>query len=111
MRSAIVLLLSVIVSRAAVSQGTAALPDRGESFVAMSGVFAFYSDPVTNLHDFLLWNARARACRARARLPGGFTERAAQRVRARAGLLRADFRERFGRELAARASLAAGRVR
>jgi hypothetical protein len=36
------------------------LPDRGDAFVAASHTFTFYSDPVTNLHDFLLWNARSR---------------------------------------------------
>jgi hypothetical protein len=36
------------------------LPDRGETLVAASRTFVFYSDLVTNLHDFLLWNARSQ---------------------------------------------------
>ena len=36
------------------------LPDRGETLVAASRTFAFYSDLVTNLHDFLLSNARSQ---------------------------------------------------
>jgi hypothetical protein len=36
------------------------LPDRGDALVAASHTFVFYSDPVTNLHDFLLWNARSK---------------------------------------------------
>ncbi|HUQ51129.1 MAG TPA: hypothetical protein VM692_02840, partial [Gammaproteobacteria bacterium] len=35
------------------------LPDRGGAFVAASRTFVFYSDLVTNLHDFLVWNARS----------------------------------------------------
>jgi hypothetical protein len=53
-----------------------ALPDRGRALVAASRTFVFYSDSVTNLHDFLVWNARSQAqvepepdCVAR--LPGG----------------------------------------
>jgi hypothetical protein len=37
------------------------LPERGGALVAASRPFVFYSDPVTNLHDFLVWNARAEA--------------------------------------------------
>ncbi|HTG72709.1 MAG TPA: hypothetical protein VMB70_03030, partial [Terriglobia bacterium] len=33
---------------------------RAEMPAATSGTFVFYSDPVTNLHDFLVWNARAQ---------------------------------------------------
>jgi hypothetical protein len=36
------------------------LPDRGEALVAASRTFVFYSDLVTNLHDFLVWNARSQ---------------------------------------------------
>jgi hypothetical protein len=36
------------------------LPDRGGALAAASRTFVFYSDPVTNLHDFLLWNARSQ---------------------------------------------------
>jgi hypothetical protein len=35
------------------------LPDRGDALVASSRSFMFYSDPITNLHDFLVWNARS----------------------------------------------------
>lgn len=35
------------------------LPDRGDAYVASSQGFAFYSDAVTNLHDFLLQSARS----------------------------------------------------
>ena len=59
MRSAIVPLLSMLATTVATAQPDAALPDRGEALVATTGAFAFYSDPVTNLHDFLVWNARS----------------------------------------------------
>jgi hypothetical protein len=36
------------------------LPDRGDALVAASRTFVFYSDSVTNLHDFLVWNARSQ---------------------------------------------------
>ncbi|HUQ53251.1 MAG TPA: hypothetical protein VM692_13580, partial [Gammaproteobacteria bacterium] len=36
------------------------LPDRGDALVTLGKTFAFYSDRVTNLHDFLVWNARSR---------------------------------------------------
>jgi hypothetical protein len=35
------------------------LPSRGDAFVGASRTFVFYSDLVTNLHDFLVWNARS----------------------------------------------------
>jgi hypothetical protein len=35
------------------------LPDRGAAFVAASRTFVFYSDLATNLHDFLILNARS----------------------------------------------------
>jgi hypothetical protein len=35
------------------------LPNRGEALVAASGTFSFYSDVRTNLHAFLVWNARS----------------------------------------------------
>jgi hypothetical protein len=44
----------------AVSAQPAELPERGEALVATSRAFAFYSDRLTNLHDFLLWNALSR---------------------------------------------------
>ena len=36
------------------------LPYRGDALVAASRTFVFYSDVVTNLHDFLVWNARSQ---------------------------------------------------
>ena len=36
------------------------LPERGEALVAASRGFVFYSDAVTNLHDFLVWNTYSR---------------------------------------------------
>jgi hypothetical protein len=36
------------------------LPDRGAAPVTASRTFVFYSDLATNLHDFLLWNARSQ---------------------------------------------------
>jgi hypothetical protein len=36
------------------------LPDRGAALVALGPTFAFYSDRATNLHDFLVLNARSR---------------------------------------------------
>jgi hypothetical protein len=36
------------------------LPDRGDALVGASRTFVFYSDVVTNLHDFLVWNARSQ---------------------------------------------------
>jgi hypothetical protein len=35
------------------------LPDRGSAFVAASRTFVFHSDVTTNLHDFLVLNARS----------------------------------------------------
>ena len=59
MRLTFVLLSAVLVARAAVAQPPA-LPDRVDALVAASRTFVFYSDAVTNLHDFLVWNARSR---------------------------------------------------
>jgi hypothetical protein len=58
MRLSLVLLLGVLGASAAVPQPVK-LPDRGGALVAASRTFLFYSDPVTNLHDFLVWNARS----------------------------------------------------
>ena len=49
----------MLVARAAVAQPPA-LPDRAGALVAAGRTFVFYSDAVTNLHDFLVWNARSR---------------------------------------------------
>ncbi|HEX5109407.1 MAG TPA: hypothetical protein VFV95_13210 [Vicinamibacterales bacterium] len=59
MRLAFALLSAVLVARAAVAQPPA-LPDRAGALVAAGRTFVFYSDAVTNLHDFLVWNARSR---------------------------------------------------
>lgn len=40
-------------------QDHGSLPDRPASFVAATRAFAFYSDPVLNLHDFLMHRTRA----------------------------------------------------
>lgn len=37
------------------------LPDRPEAFVAATRAFAFYSDPLLNLHDFLMARTRSQA--------------------------------------------------
>ena len=61
MRLTLILLLGVLAACPAAAQPAATLPARGESLVATkSSAFAFYSDPVTNLHDFLVWNARSQ---------------------------------------------------
>lgn len=59
MRLTTFLFLSAMASNVAMAQGTDGLPNRGDAFVAMSRSFAFYSDSVGNLHDFLLRNARS----------------------------------------------------
>lgn len=59
MRLASALLLYVFAASAALTQTADSLPDRGGALVAASHTFAFYSDAVTNLHDFLLWNAQS----------------------------------------------------
>ena len=46
-------------ARAAVAQPPA-LPNRVDAPVAASRTFVFHSDAVTNLHDFLVWNARSQ---------------------------------------------------
>jgi hypothetical protein len=53
------LLLVTMTSHTALAQQLAGLPDRDASFVAASRTFVFYSDAATNLHDYLLWNARS----------------------------------------------------
>ena len=58
MRATIGAVLTVFAVGAATAQQVA-LPERGEALVATSRAFVFYSDPVTNLHDFLVWNARS----------------------------------------------------
>jgi hypothetical protein len=60
-RSTTIAVLAVLAASAASAQPAVTLPDRGEALVAATGTFAFYSDPVTNLHDFLVWNARSAA--------------------------------------------------
>ena len=45
---------------AATAQPADTLPDRAGALVASSPTFVFYSDPVTNLHDFLVWSARSQ---------------------------------------------------
>ena len=60
MRFTFVPLIGVLAAGAATAQPADTLPDRGDALVAASGTFVFYSDPVTNLHDFLVWNARSR---------------------------------------------------
>ena len=62
MRVTFVTLLGVLAAGTATAQPTTTLPDRGASLVATkSSTFAFYSDRVMNLHDFLVWNARSQA--------------------------------------------------
>jgi hypothetical protein len=61
MRSTITAVLATLTASAALAQSEAALPNRGEALVATGDTFVFYSDPVTNLHDFLVWTARSEA--------------------------------------------------
>jgi hypothetical protein len=60
MRSTIVPLVSVWAASSAIAQSEVAVPERGEALVTTTEAFAFYSDPVTNLHDFLVWTARSQ---------------------------------------------------
>lgn len=60
MRLTFVALLGVLATGGGVAQPADTLPDRGGALVATSRTFALYSDPVTNLHDFLVWNALSR---------------------------------------------------
>jgi hypothetical protein len=53
-------LIGVLAAGVATAQPTDALPDRGGALVATSRAFVFYSDRVTNLHDFLIWNTYSR---------------------------------------------------
>jgi len=51
-------LFAVAIATPAVGQGRLPVDfDRPEAFVAASGAFSFFSDPRTNLHDFLIWQA------------------------------------------------------
>lgn len=59
MRLTLLTLLGMLAAGSAAAQPADRLPDRGGALVAASRAFAFYSDPVTNLHDFLVWNARS----------------------------------------------------
>jgi hypothetical protein len=58
MRASAAVLAVVLASRVVTAQN--ALPDRDGALVATTRAFAFYSDPVFNLHDFLVWNARSK---------------------------------------------------
>jgi hypothetical protein len=60
MRLTLVPLFGVLAAGAATAQPADALPDRVEALVATSHTFAFYSDPVFNLHDFLVWSTFSR---------------------------------------------------
>jgi hypothetical protein len=50
----------VFAAGAATAQPADTLPDRAAALIASSRTFVFYSDPVTNLHDFLVWSARSQ---------------------------------------------------
>jgi len=58
MRFHVAALLAVLASSVATAKDS--LPDRHEVLVATTPAFAFYSDPLFNAHDFLVWNARSR---------------------------------------------------
>jgi hypothetical protein len=60
MRGSVGLVLCLTASVAAAAQQPSTLPDRGGPLVAASRTFVFYSDPVFNLHDFLVWNTFSR---------------------------------------------------
>jgi hypothetical protein len=53
-------LLGLLAVGPVVAQPADMLPERGGALVAASRTFVFYSDPVTNLHDVLVWSARSR---------------------------------------------------
>ena len=53
-------LLCMTVFGSATAQQPARLPDRGAAVVAAGRTFVFYSDPVFNLHDFLVWSTFSR---------------------------------------------------
>jgi hypothetical protein len=59
MRLAFVPFLGALLAAGGVAQPADTLPDRGDALVAASRSFVLYSDPITNLHDFLVWNARS----------------------------------------------------
>jgi hypothetical protein len=59
MRRTFAPLLGALAMGAAAAQPADTLPDRGGALVAATRVFAFYSDPVFSLHDFLVWNVRS----------------------------------------------------
>lgn len=53
--------LVLTVALAAIGAANArAQSNRGETPAAASRTFVFYSNPLTNLHDFLVWSARSR---------------------------------------------------
>lgn len=52
-------LLGVLAAASAAAQPADMLPNRSDALVATTRMFAFYSDPVFNLHDFLVWNVRS----------------------------------------------------
>ncbi|HVS23493.1 MAG TPA: hypothetical protein VMU03_07195, partial [Gammaproteobacteria bacterium] len=60
MRLTFVLVFAVLAAGVVAAQPADAPPDRGDALVAASRTFLFYSDRVTNLHDFLVWNARSK---------------------------------------------------
>src|SRR5262245_52800307 len=57
MRSSLALLCIAVSS--VVAAQPSGLPDRGAGLGATSGTCSFYSDPVFDLPDFLVWNARS----------------------------------------------------
>lgn len=59
MRRTFVLLIGALTVSTAAAQPAITLPDRGEALITTTPAFAFYSDPVFNLHDFLVWSARS----------------------------------------------------
>lgn len=60
------LTLLLLVAPGHAQQGHGSLPDRPASFVAATRAFAFYSDPLLNLHDFLMHRTRAEEQQERA---------------------------------------------
>jgi hypothetical protein len=59
MRPTITAVFAAFAAGAATAQQVA-VPERGEALVATSRAFVFYSDALTNLHDFLIWNTFSR---------------------------------------------------
>jgi hypothetical protein len=60
MRGSVAVVFCITASVAAAAQQPSKLPDRRAALVAASRTFLFYSDPVFNLHDFLVWNTFSR---------------------------------------------------